>query len=280
MAGPQRQTLDFLGGREVEVAPQADLPRTSFFSIEYPAHLRHESPKDGFDPNNHPSLSNALRSLSPLPPPYATPSSALRHMGQLAEKNGRVIVECRLGQACLDATSQGAEASSSRLASSNDVYRHAIVGEVVDAHNVVMKVTKRVWRRKSRGTGEMRRPDEERKEYTAVAMGITRRVARFRNLADFLYDAGYVDDPAKGEREATSQALELHDSMRKMDIEALRSFHLSEEKEEYEVDKAVRGKGVMRVSNIRMPPAPVFDKTDVPFTYGWVGYEAGVVEDC
>lgn len=263
---PQRQKLEFLGDEEVEVAFERDLPRTSFFSIEYPALLKsHKRDEKRHNKEEHPALSNALRSLSPLPSPYSTPLSALRHLGQLVERTGRVGLECRLGQACIDASSSSSTNKMEEIpTSNNDVYRHAIQGEIVDVHNVVLKVTKRVWRKKSR-RGD---PVRERKEYTAVPLGITRRVARFRNLADFLHDPGYVDsqEATDGKEEATRKALSLYDSLRQMDIDALRSFRLDEEKEDYEIDDPGKDQG--KISNIRFPPPPVFDKTEVPFVYG------------
>jgi hypothetical protein len=273
---PQRQTLDYLGGEEVEVAPERLLPRNSFLSIEYPAILTHRTDEDINHPDEHPALSNALSSLSPLPPPYASPISALRHIGQLVEGKGRSNLECRLGHACLTAAS----ASSSKEGvldaaptSNNEVYRHAIIGDLMDTHNVVLKVTKRVWRKKQRDSLPNQHNGEgssERKEYTAVALGITRKVVRFRHLADFLYDPGYVDNAnsADGQEEATQQALSLYDSLSQMDIEGLRNVHLEGEKEDYEIDRMVPGKGRMRVTNVRMPPPQLFDKVEVPFIYG------------
>lgn len=270
MEEPQRQKLEFLGDEEVEVAFESDLPRTSFFSIEYPALLRLHTRKDeGNRKEEHPALSNALRSLSPLPSPYSTPLSALRHIGQLAERTGRVGLECRLGQACIDAstssTSNASVFEESTPVSTNDVYRHTIQGELVDVHNVVLKITKRVWRKKR---SKVEGSQMERKEYTAVPLGITRRVARFRQLADFLYDPGYVEslEATGGKEEATKKALFLYDSMRQMDIDALKNFRLDEEREDYEIDDLGKDKG--KISNIRFPPPPVFDKTEVPFVYG------------
>lgn len=273
---PQRQKLDYLNGEEVEVAPERLLPRTSFLSIEYPAILTHRTDVDTDYPDEHPALTNALSSLSPLPPPYANPVSALRHIAQLVEGKGQTTLECRLGHACLSAASASSSKGNVQEASptsNNEVYRHAIIGEVMDAHNVVLKVTKRVWRKKQRdglATQQDGESSSERKEYTAVALGITRKVVRFRHLADFLYDPGYVGnaDSADGQEEATRQALSLYDSLSQMDIEGLRNVRLEGEKEDYEVDKDVPGKGRLRVTNVRMPPPQVFDKVEVPFIYG------------
>ncbi|UZJ52441.1 hypothetical protein CBS101457_001761 [Exobasidium rhododendri] len=272
MAGFQRYRLDFLGGEEVEVAPRAELPKTSFFSVEYPGILRERNDgdvKDAADFSRHPSLSNALRSMSPLPHPYSTPHSALQHIGQIVDRSGKVTLECRLGQACLDNSTVPSESDNSiPPASTNDVYRHALIGDVLEAHNVLLKVTKRIWRKKPK---DGRERSAERKEYTAVAMGITRHVARFRNMSDYLYDPGYVDGKEResGKEESTLQALRLHDCMRQMDVAGIRAFQIEEEKEDYEVDMEIADKGTVRVSNIRLPPPPVFDKKDVPFVYGF-----------
>jgi hypothetical protein len=273
MTAPQRQKLDYLSDEEVEIAPERILPRSSYFSIEYPAILGYRKDDDLTHPDEHPALSNALSSLSPRPPPYANPVSALRHIGRLSGKTDKAPLECRLGHACLSSTAGIISKQEEHPVSNNEVYRHPIIGEVLDAHNIVLKVTKRVWRKKQRDGPALQQNGEgssERKEYTAVAIGITRRVARFRGLADFQYDPGYINKSASGDdqEEATKQALSLYDSLAQMDIEALRNVTLEEEKADYEIERDVPGKGKVRVSNIRLPPPQLFDRVEVPFTYG------------
>ncbi|PWN33852.1 uncharacterized protein FA14DRAFT_65810 [Meira miltonrushii] len=255
MTLPERKPVEYLGGRIVEVAPKATLPSTSFASIEFPAVLT-DKPYPSSDHDQHPSLVKALESLSPLPVGYTSASSALKHYASFIGQDRERPLECKLAFACDSKTPTAA----AHPRTTNALFRHALAGDVVDVHNVVCKIRKRTWRRK-RKDGSI----EERKEYTADAMGVTRTVARFRSMPDYVYDPGLMVDPPLKDELEVAPSLALHDYLRQMDVEGIRSFKFDLEKENYEIN--VNGHGP--ISNVRLPPPAVFDKTKYAHTYGF-----------
>lgn len=255
MTLPERKSIDYLDGKVVEVAPKSTLPPTSFAAIEFPAILT-DKPYPSFNHDQHPSLIKALQSLSPLPEGYASASSALKHVASLIGQDRDRPVECKLALAC-DAKIPSA---ADHPRSTNALFRHAIAGDMVDVHNIVCQIKKRKWRRK-RKDGSI----EERKEYTANALGVTRTVVRFRSMPDYIFDPGLMVDPSQLDELEVAPALALHDYLRQMDIEGIRSFKFDVEKEDYEIK--VDGHGT--VSNIRLPPPAIFDKTKYAHTYGF-----------
>lgn len=161
-------------------------------------------------PASHPAdgpLRRALVTLSPTAPPYGTVSSALDHLGRLVSLKSKAI-EWRPwaadagGHLQDDDDDGGAEAPSHPVRTGPDLYRHPIVGDLVETHDMVAVVQRRIWRRKRKGKGkdkgdatsataaaEEAEPEfEERKEYTVDALGIAKTTARWRRMADFAYE--------------------------------------------------------------------------------------------
>lgn len=257
MTRPKRQAVGYLNGDVVEVAPKASLPQTSFVSIEYPAILtRKPYPSD--ERQEHPSLVKALESLSPLPAGYTSAASALLHIGKLVSQDHKRVIECKLAQAC-DPSAGTRQAPPVHPRTTNAIFRHALLGDIVDTHNIVCRIRKRTWTRTRNGGVETC------KEYTAEALGMTRHVARFRTMPDYAYDPGSMVDPRRRDEQEVAPSIALHDALRQMDIEGIRTFRLEEESEDYEVDVPGRGK----MSNVRMPPPALFAKTDSAQSYGF-----------
>lgn len=255
MTLPERRSVEYLDGKVVEVAPKATLPSTSFASIEFPATLTDKAYPSS-DHDQHPSLTKALESLSPLPVGYTSASSALKHYASFISQDRQRPLECKLAFAC----DSKLPTAATHPRSTNELFRHALAGDVVDVHNIVCRIKKRTWRRKKKD-GSV----EERKEYTADALGVTRTVARFRSMPDYVYDPGLMVDPSLKDELEVSPSLALHDYLRQMDVEGIRSFKFDVEKEDYEIN--INGHG--SVSNVRLPPPAIFDKTKYAHTYGF-----------
>lgn len=239
------------------LAPRSTLPQKSFVSIEYPAVLTEQPfPDDSRD--EHPSLMKALKSLSPLPVGYTSADAALNHLGSLIGQGKHREVECKLYLATepdVDPMEQRAHPNTT-----HHIFRHAVIGNMVDTHNIVCRIRKRRWRRR-KADGSI----AERKEYTVEALGVAHHTVRFRTLPDYVYDPGNMVDPEHFDDLDVAPSLALHDSLRQMDTEGIRSFRFTEESETYEMHLEDRGE----VSNLRMPPPPVFDTTNTPHTYGF-----------
>lgn len=161
------------------LAPIQELPRTTFLNLEYP----------GIVDSTVPALHTALETLSPNLSPYANVGSALAHLGRLVSHNGQVV-ECRLGT--------GAGGGTSAERTTTEIYRHPLVGALVNTHDIVAVVRRRVWRKKRKAGSTA--PDatssetssgparEEVKEYSIEALGLAKLTARWRKMADFAYE--------------------------------------------------------------------------------------------
>lgn len=279
---PRRERLDYLDGEEVEVVPKSVLPATSFVAIEYPAVLSSTGANSGEanassprDSDVQAALSKALASLAPAPAPYATAALGLDQVARVVRSKSRTL-ECRLFQAVepIASSSLPQAAADAPALSGNQLYRHGLIGDVVDTHNIVCRIRKRTWKRKRRDIEEERTTgksghnqlDETHKEYMVETLGVARRTARFRTMADYLYDPGYVQDEQTGVRiPSTDKALHLHDIVRQMDVAGIAGFNLSEEEEEYEK----QGRDGETVSTLRMPPPYMFARTEFPYQYGF-----------
>lgn len=127
------------------------------------------------------------------------------------------------------------------------------------SHNVVLRIKKRTWRKKKKSpTGEQ----QVCREYTVSAAGVVRHVARFKTMADYLYDPGLrrassssSSSSAALEQERDSVALRLLEDVCKMDAEALLQFDLPGER----ADPS---------RPIFMAPPPQFARRDAPLNYG------------
>lgn len=243
------------------LAPVSQLPRTQFLSIEYPGVLRPQ-------PNEEEkTLANALKTLAPGPPEFASPVAALKHLARIVDAHGN-FVECRLspstsgsGECAINASLLcsivPSDSHLSAFAYTEEVFRHALQGEVQPSHNVVLRIKKRTWRKKKKSpTGEQ----QVCREYTVSAAGVVRHVARFKTMADYLYDPGLRRASSSSsysvpEQERDSVALRLLEDVCKMDAEALLQFDLPGER----ADPS---------RPILMTPPPQFARRDAPLNYG------------
>ncbi|PWN52256.1 hypothetical protein IE53DRAFT_367370 [Violaceomyces palustris] len=198
------------------------IPETNLLSIEYPGIISTEGdrkhPQDN-DEEKYNSLERAISTFDPasLPPYTSSPHSALEYIAGIYDKHLNLI-ECRPGSFAFRRT-KTLRVDDQDL---DSIYRHPLLGEVVDTHNVVIKVTKRVWfkRRKVGGKAkdasahlpvdadpmdldqdpglERALPDsadgqheeevlETRKEYKVDPVGVATKTLRFRAMADFAY---------------------------------------------------------------------------------------------
>ncbi|PWN94146.1 hypothetical protein FA10DRAFT_264720 [Acaromyces ingoldii] len=228
-AGPSTQSgQSEQASQKKRFAPSALLPRAQYLAIEYPGVLKPRADEEDD------TLVNALKTLAPGPPEFASPVAALKHLGRLVDTQ-KTLLECRL----------------SSTASSEEAYRHALQGEVQPSHNVVLRVKKRTWKRK-KSSGA----DDVCREYTVSASGVVRHVAKFKTMADFLYDPGLRLDSSSAGPEQGSTALKFLQDVCKMDANALLAFDLEGERAD-----ASRP--------IDMTPPPQFARRDAPLSYGF-----------
>lgn len=296
---------------QIRYAPTKQIPRASFFAIEYPGILAESSStpsaqtQDGIgEPasvRSETSLDRALVTLAPQPAPYGTSASALAHIGTLVSHESKVL-ECRLPGHPL-------ESSQSQL------YRHPLLGDVVDTHNLVCRIRKRRWKRKRataedgsgasgggtlQGKGKGRADAEapglrtgevgqgakgttkpqEAREYTIEVLGVARKTARFRSMADYAFlpdvapsapESGSASQPSPSAPISPSPSIDLHSAMLRMDVSALRAFCFPRETEEYEIEKpSDSAEAETKISALRLIPPPFFSRTGQPFHYGCV----------
>ncbi|CAO1620593.1 unnamed protein product [Parajaminaea phylloscopi] len=195
-------------------APVQTVPRADFTHLEYPGVI------NGFSTvgtqaaeSSASALNRALASISPHPPPYGNAASALEHLGRRMSLKSKVI-ECRPwitdhqdGDTVhkTDSTAARGNPGLPEGRAQLDLFRHPLSGELVETGNLVAVVRRRIWRKKrkirnndhdSSGaaasvSGSWSQPqssEEGVKEYTVEPLGVVRTTARWRKLADFLYE--------------------------------------------------------------------------------------------
>ncbi|WFD30220.1 tau 95 subunit of transcription factor TFIIIC [Malassezia sp. CBS 17886] len=216
-----------------ESAPVWKLPAARFVVVEYP----------GIVQGSAASLECALATLYPhADAGMSRPSmhAALEHLATLFARGGR-LVECRLAQ-----DDGGGDAM--------DVYRHPLLGDVVDGCALAARIRRRVWRSRLSG--------ETRKEYCVEILGAVRTFVRFRRMADFAFRP---DMPAGARSGETHPTLQLHRSLVRLDIAAMRNYRLEPELEDYGVDAEPSGTR----SRLGMIPPPFFSRMELPFAYNY-----------
>ncbi|KAF8845693.1 hypothetical protein BDN67DRAFT_1006961 [Paxillus ammoniavirescens] len=147
-------------------------------------------------------------------------------------------------------------------------YAHPIPGDVVGTSNILIKVTKRK-RRRVDGDGY---PEEIIGEYTAEAVGITLKTARFRSMADYQFQPDMSDPIAQ-----------LRLAMDRMDVDAITKYVVPEEKEDYvvsalpgnhpQIDPELAEQSGQATSatqsNMRLFPPPIFGRQGIPQNYNF-----------
>ena len=213
-------------GRDDE-APSWTIPPTQLVTIEYPGYI-HASCK---------ALDSALTSLSPRMGPLAGTASArqaLEHLSMLLDRGAR-IVECHL---------------LSQEPDDTDLYRHPILGDIVQSQDLVVRIRRQVWKRSDQ--------DVYRKQYMLELVGSCTHAVRFRRMADF----AYRPDPPSGSSE--HPAMSLHRALMTFDVHFLRAYRFEPERELYEVSE-----NGTPISNLAMIPPPFFSRQELPFPYGY-----------
>ncbi|KAF8076188.1 RNA polymerase III transcription factor IIIC subunit-domain-containing protein [Lyophyllum atratum] len=171
-------------------------------------------------------------------------------------------------------------------------FAHPVPGDVVATNNILLKVVKK--RRRKRTDEGM--DDGAIGEYTAEAVGIIPKTARFRSMVDYQYQPDMSDPVSK-----------LRVAMDSMDVETLESYVIPEEKADYMVpvegmtsetdmdvdvnlDPQLTGvplppsrsntqspaKSAMR-SNLRLFPPPLFSRQTIPQAYNFKSNTASMV---
>lgn len=171
-------------------------------------------------------------------PGIASASYALAHISSLLQRGSR-IVECRL-------PSWGKEDPL-------DVYRHPLLGDVVDASSLVVRMHRQVWKRTVKGVTEYHR------QYALELIGASTCTIRFRRMADFAFrptaPAGQTEHPT----------MALHQALVRMDVDAIRAYRFPTESETYQVPDV---QGTL-TSNLAMLPPPFFSRQELPFHYAY-----------
>lgn len=211
------------------------------------ARSREEGRRDSSAPSHSPPsssssstrltpLDRALETLSPTPPPYSNVGSALDHLGRLISLKSRAI-ECRIGliggaNGGISSGREGAAMGQSPHEKVNadatpanttttEIYRHPLIGDLVQTDDLVAVVHRRVWRRKKKraaeaskeGAGtaastsaaEAETAPETIKEYTVDTLGVAGTTARWRRMADFNFQPDLAENPSSSTSGSASQ---------------------------------------------------------------------------
>ncbi|KAI6105731.1 RNA polymerase III transcription factor IIIC subunit-domain-containing protein [Pisolithus sp. B1] len=150
-------------------------------------------------------------------------------------------------------------------------FAHPIPGDIVNTSNILFKVTKR---RRRKADGD-KSPDAFAGDYTLEAMGIILKSARFRSMADYQFQPDMSDPVAQ-----------LRVAMNRMDVDAVRRYTISDEKEDYslplgesnrvEIDPQLTDQTLCR-SNLRLFPPPLFSRQGIPQNYNFKANPASMV---
>ncbi|EJU06250.1 hypothetical protein DACRYDRAFT_73628 [Dacryopinax primogenitus] len=163
-----------------------------------------------------------------------------------------------------------------------DKLAHPILGEVLEWRGMVVKVVKRRRKRKrpegentvdgeiGNGKGREKEEDEDGGVYTTEVLGMARKIARFRAMADFAFSPP-EDEPI----------MNLRKSMDNLDAKAILAFEFKPVKEDYVVyppgvsaspapgttKGASSDPSAQPTSNLRLFPPPRFSRAAVPALY-------------
>lgn len=240
-------------------------------------------------------------SLSPAPEAAEhqfpqTPFYSIEYPGYVRPTSVPLAVSNLGGQSALENAFKRAASKTETLIElklrPNQPFAHPVPGDVVATNNILLKVVKR--RRKKRPEGET--DDGAVGEYTAEAVGTIPKTARFRSMVDYQYQPDMNDPVSK-----------LRVAMDNMDVEALQSYLIPEEKADYIVpiegsaseiamdidfnlDPRLTGRpappsqpeglsppGPSMRSNLRLFPPPLFSRQTIPQAYNFKSNTASMV---
>ncbi|KAJ3993157.1 RNA polymerase III transcription factor IIIC subunit-domain-containing protein [Lentinula boryana] len=181
----------------------------------------------------------------------------------------------------------------------DDSFVHPIPGEVVANNSVILKVTRKKRKKTVEPEWNESRQYEHIGDFKAEAVGVLHKTVRFRSMVDFQYQPD-PDDPISRLRSA------MHD----MDAQAITSYRIPPEKEEYRImvqplssntesalaapiamnlDPQLMNQGVNPVnpavssanqgfrSNLRLFPPPIFSRQSIAQSYNFKGNPASIV---
>ncbi|KAI0053086.1 hypothetical protein FA95DRAFT_1579753 [Auriscalpium vulgare] len=234
MQADDSQRLASTSTAAVTLAQEHPLPTTHFYSIEYPGYVR---------PTSIPQALNALGGNGSIDAAFRRNASKQDSLLELNLRPG-------------------------------NPFSHPIPGDIVATNNIVLKVVKRK-RRKANPT-ENASGDNSCEavvdEYTATAIGVIPKTARFRSMADYQFQPE-VEDPISKLRVAIGE----------MDVDTIRNFRIAQEKEDYIVQE---GSGELSLdidpqlmtdseavsnprSNLRLFPPPLFSRQTIAQNYNF-----------
>ncbi|KAI9508648.1 RNA polymerase III transcription factor IIIC subunit-domain-containing protein [Russula earlei] len=231
-------------------APAHELPTVHFYSVEYPGYVRPQS------------VGRAIRCLGGQP-------SLDRAFRRSAPKEDSLL-ELNLRP--------------------DDPFSHPLPGDLVPTNNILLRVVKRKFKRPppspgdgvddndnnhdSDGDGDGGGSHNVIGEYTAVAVGVIPKTARFRSMADFQY------------RPAQDDLLsDLRRAMTALDVEGIRGYRFPQETEDYSVDDPSamdvdsdpplvgrsdpEAQHSTQRSNLRLFPPPIFSRQGISQNYNF-----------
>ncbi|KAI0068897.1 hypothetical protein BV25DRAFT_1866793 [Artomyces pyxidatus] len=153
-------------------------------------------------------------------------------------------------------------------------FSHPVPGDITSTNNILLKVVKR----RRRLNGE---EPEILGEYTATAVGVIPKTARFRSMVDYQFQPP-ADDPIT----------KLRVAMGNMDVEAIREYHIPLEKEDYtlledsqamdiDIDPQLMEGSESQPSkprsNTRLFPPPLFSRQGIPQNYNFKANPMSVI---
>ncbi|OJA20879.1 hypothetical protein AZE42_00865 [Rhizopogon vesiculosus] len=207
-----------------------------------------------------PSMTHSEAPERPLP---STSFYSIEYPGYVKPESVPLAVNNLGGPSRLETAFKRTAAKNEALLELNlrpgNPFAHPIPGDIVGTSNILLKVVRR----------KRRHPDGECiGEFTAEAMGIIPKTARFRSMADYQFQPN-MDDPLA----------QLRLAMDRMDVDAIQQFSFSEETEDYvvaasthppELDPALAEQSEQSSetrSNLRLFPPPLFSRQNVPQNY-------------
>ncbi|KAG6833759.1 hypothetical protein H0H87_001191 [Tephrocybe sp. NHM501043] len=215
----------------------------------------------------------------PLP---QIPYYSIEYPGYVRPTSIHLAVSNLGGQSALDSAFKRAASRTETLLElklrPDQPFAHPVPGDVVPTNNILLKVVKK--RRKDR------LEDGPIGEYIAEVVGIIPKTARFRSMVDYQYQPDMNDSVSK-----------LRVAMDEMDVDALESYVIPDEKADYTVpfessfgtdmdvdvnlDPQLTGVPELEQpentapavrSNLRLFPPPLFSRQTIPQAYKWIRF--------
>ncbi|KAF8484494.1 RNA polymerase III transcription factor IIIC subunit-domain-containing protein, partial [Russula ochroleuca] len=153
-------------------------------------------------------------------------------------------------------------------------FSHPLLGDLVPTNNILLRVVKRKLKKRPPPNDGDDGAETVEGEYTAVAVGVIPKTARFRSMADFQYQPAQ-DDPLS----------KLRRAMATLDVDGIRGYRFPQETEDYttddpsamdvDIDPQLVGRSHPEAqhstqrSNLRLFPPPIFSRQGIPQNYNF-----------